>query len=266
MAVSAEALAAGAVRLLPDPDLDPRPVRRRIGLLVLATDHTSERDFAVMTPTAEVGVYATRIAYANPTTPDNLRAMQPGLTAAAALILPDEPLDALCYACTSAAVAIGDDAVDAALQAAKPGTPVVTPPAAARAAFAALAVWRIALLTPYTRETTAPMAAYFEQHGFEIVRASCLGLDDDRTMARISPDAIRAAAVAAMPADAEALFISCTALRAAGVAEAIEAAIGRPVVTSNQASVWRCLRLAGIERPLAGYGRLLRLPAEERHA
>jgi maleate isomerase len=160
-------------------------------------------------------------------------------------------------------VAIGDEAVEAALRAGKPGVPVVTPPAAARAAFRALGVRRISLLTPYTRETTAPMADYFAEHGHEPCSVTCFGLEDDRVMARVRPDAIVAAAVEATAPDAEALFISCTALRAAEVAERVEAAIGRPVVTSNQASVWRCLRLAGIDRPLAGHGRLLRLRAGE---
>lgn len=244
------------------PPLDERPVARRIGLLVLATDHTSERDFARMAPLGEVGLYSARVAYANPTTPANLRAMQPRLAEAATLILPDEPLDALCYCCTSASAVIGDEAVEAALAAAKPNTPIVTPPAAARVALTALGARRIALLTPYTRATTAPVAEYFAGHGFELAGVTCLGLDDDRLMARITPEAIVAAAVDATAGDADALFISCTALRAAEVAERIEAAIGRPVVTSNQASVWRCLRLAGIERPVAGYGRLLRLEAE----
>jgi maleate isomerase len=236
-------------------------VPRRIGLVALATDHTSERDFARVVPTGEAGIYVARIAYANPTTPANLRRMQPHLADAAGLILPDEPLDALCYSCTSASVAIGDEAVEAALREGKPGVPVVTPPAAARAAFRALGVRRISLLTPYTRETTAPMADYFADRGFELCSVACFGLEDDRVMARVRPDAIVAAAVEATAPDAEALFISCTALRAAEVAERVEAAIGRPVVTSNQASVWRCLRLAGIDRPLAGHGRLLRLRA-----
>jgi maleate isomerase len=244
------------------PTLDARPVPRRIGLVVLATDHTSERDFARMIPYEAAGVYVARVAYANPTTPENLRAMQPLLTAAAALILPDEPLDALCFSCTSASVVIGDDAVAAALQAAKPKVPVVTPPAAARAGLEALGARRISLLTPYTRETTAPMAEYFAGHGLELASVTCLGFDDDRRMARIRPDALVAAAVAATAPDAEALFVSCTALRAAEVAADIEAAIGRPVVTSNQASVWRCLRHCGIDRPREGHGRLLHLPAE----
>jgi maleate isomerase len=238
------------------PALDDRPVPGRIGLVVLATDHTTERDFGRMLPRDEVQAYVARVPYANPTTPENLRLLQPRLAEAAALILPGETLDVLHFGCTSAVVAIGDAAVEAALAAGRPGTPIITPLSAARAAFKALNVRRISLLTPYTAGTTAAMAGYFARHGFGIQGVTCMGLDDDRTMARVRPEAIAAAAVEATASDAEGLFVSCTALRAAEVAGRIEAAIGRPVVTSNQASVWRCLRLMGLTHPLPGYGRL----------
>ena len=107
-------------------DLAPRPVARRAGLIALSTDHTCERDFARLCDPDEIGVYVSRVANENPTTPENLRLMQPRLSEAAALILPGEPLDALCYACTSASVAIGEEAVAAALRQAKPGVPVIT--------------------------------------------------------------------------------------------------------------------------------------------
>lgn len=243
--------------------LDPRPVRRRIGLVVLATDHTTERDFARICPKDGLGVYVSRIANENPTTPENLRRMQPRLTAAAALILPGEPLDAVCYSCTSASAVIGDAAVSAAVREAKPGAPVITPTAAARAGLKALGAARISILTPYLPETGAPIAAYFQRHGFAVANLVNLGLADDREMARVSLSAIVAAALETAAPDADALFISCTALRAAEVADEIERRIGRPVVTSNQASIWRTLRQAGIDAPIPGYGRLLGLPGRE---
>ncbi|TJW57736.1 MAG: ectoine utilization protein EutA, partial [Mesorhizobium sp.] len=89
------------IRLLPTrPALDARPLAKRVGLIILATDHTSEPDFHRMVASERIGVYVARIPYKNPTTPENLRRMQPELEAAAALILPDEPLDAVCYSCT----------------------------------------------------------------------------------------------------------------------------------------------------------------------
>lgn len=236
---------------------DVRPARWRIGLIALATDHTTERDFARMCPSEEVAIYVSRVLNENPTTVENLRRMKPRLSDAAALILPDEPLDVVAYSCTSASVVIGDDAVTAAIQQAKPGVPCITPPAAACAAFEHLGVRRISVLTPYTREVSEPFVGYFTDRGFGVLNLNCLGLEDDRLMARLSLDSIVAAAREVCDPAAEGLFISCTAVRAAEVAGRIEDELGKPVVTSNQAMVWRALRLAGCPLPVPGYGRLL---------
>ncbi|WP_349367838.1 ectoine utilization protein EutA [Salinarimonas sp.] len=224
---------------------DAEPVGRRIGLVVLATDHTTEPDFARMVAAPDVGVYVARIAYANPTTPENLRAMQPDLARGAALLLPEERLDAICYSCTSASVVIGDDAVAAAIREGKPGVPVVTPTRAAVEALRAHGARRIAILTPYTIETSASLAPYFEGRGFSVAGVSCLGLEDDRQMARLDGPTLIAAARAALAPGAQALFVSCTALRSAALAAEMEAALGLPVVTSNLATAWACARLVG---------------------
>ncbi|BCM17204.1 maleate isomerase [Mesorhizobium sp. J8] len=242
------------------PALDARPLEKRVGLIALATDHTSEVDFRRMVASERIGVYVARIPYANPTTPENLRKMQPSLSAGAALILPDEPLDAVCYSCTSASVVIGDAEIEAAIQAAKPGVPVVTPPMAGMRGLNAFGVKRISILTPYTVETSRPMAAYFAAHGFDIQSFSCLGFEDDREMARITPSSLVEMARKVTHPQADALFVSCTALRAALAVSGMEEAIGRPVVTSNQASAWNCLRLCGDDTPRPEFGRLWTKP------
>lgn len=239
--------------------LDDRPVRKRIALVALATDHTSERDFARICDPDQVGVYTNRIAFENPTTKESLLKTGPRLTEAAAQVLPEEEVDVVAYGCTAASIVLGNDAVAQYLNAAKPDTPCVTPSSAAFDAFAALGVKRVSLLTPYSPDVTNEMAAYFAAHGPEVVSAACFGLTDDRQMARISEDSIVEGAIAACDPQAEAVFLSCTALRAATCVQRIEDRLGKPVVSSNQAMVWRCLRLAGIAAPVAGYGRLFEL-------
>lgn len=241
---------------------DARAIEKRVGLILLGTDHSTEADFARLVAREAVGLFATRVEYANPVTPENLAAMEPHLAAAAAIILPEEDLDVVCFSCSSASVVIGDGAVEAAVRKGKPGVPVVTPPLATVEALAALGARRISVLTPYTVETSLPMAAYFERRGFDIASFTCLGLEDDREMARISRVSLVEAAAEATASDADALFVSCTALRAASVVAAIEGRIGRPAVTSNQATAWACLRRCGIE-PERGLdaGRLFDLPA-----
>lgn len=241
------------------PVLDDRPLAKRVGLVILATDHTTEVDFQRMAASPRIGLYVSRIHYANPTTPENLLKMQPSLTEAANLILPGEALDAIVYSCTSASVVIGDDKVEAAIGTAKPGVPVVTPTAASVRGLKALGARNISILTPYTVETSRPMAGYFSKLGFSIDRFTCLGFNDDREMARIAPEEIAALAKEAMAPQSDALFISCTAVRAAQVVPQIEEAIGKPVVTSNLATAWACLRLCGDKEPRPELGTLMTL-------
>ncbi len=239
--------------------LEPRPVPKRIGLIALATDHTSERDFARLCDPDEVGVYVNRIAYENPTTVENLRQTGPRLTAAAEAILPGEPLDVVTFGCTAASVVLGHDGVAAAVQAVKPEAACVTPVSAALEAFQALGVRRLSVLTPYTEAVTLELLETFREAGLELLNSVYLDLEDDREIARVSYQTIQEAGAQAWHPEAEALFVSCTALRALPCVPALETAGGRPVVTSNQAMIWACLRACGLNQVLP-YGTLFHHP------
>ena len=56
--------------------------------------------------------------------------------------------------------------------------------------------------------------------------------------------------------DAEAIFISCTALRAVEVLDQIEKKVSKYVISSNQAIIWDCLRSVNIKNTISGYGKL----------
>lgn len=241
-------------------DYTPLSATKRFGLIALATDLTSERDFNRIMPIDKAGVYAARIAYENPTTPDNLRKMKPRIRTAAGLILPGIGLDAICYSCTAASVVIGDEEIAAAIHEARPGVPVVTPTAAGRLALSVLGVSRIAVLAPYLVETSKPVAAYFRRHGFSVMRFECFGIDDDRDMARLTRDTIVEAVLRLDAPDVEAFFISCTALPAIDAIAEIEARTGKFAVTSNQASAWAMMRHAGLDERRQSYGRLFNFP------
>ena len=244
-------------------NLDDGAQVKKIGLVALSTDLTFEPDFHRICSPDRVGIYAGRVLFENPTTPENLRKMLPRIEAAAELILTGTELDAVCYGCTAATVHIGDEDVTAAIHAAKPGVPVVTPSAAGALGLQALGVKRISVLTPYTVEVSRPFAEYFASRGFEVVNLECLGVLDDRDIARISRETILGAAKAAMSAEADAIFLSCTALRAVECIDEVEAMLGKPAVSSNQASVWLSLRRAGIDDAIPGFGKLLTLGAPD---
>ncbi len=239
--------------------LNDRPVAKRIALLALSTDHTTERDFVRICDPDQVGVYTNRIAFENPTTRETLLETGPRLTEAAAQILPDEDVDVIAYSCTAASILLGDNVVAQHLNAAKPNTPCVTPSSAAFDAFDTLGVRRISILTPYSAAVTDEVAQYFSTHGPEVINASFFGLTDDRQMARTTENSIIEAGIAACDPDADALFLSCTALPACVCVERIEARLGKPVITSNQAMIWRCLHHAGLTNPVTGYGKIFKL-------
>ncbi|SPJ24142.1 aspartate/glutamate racemase family protein [Palleronia abyssalis] len=243
----------GGVRLDTDESVT------RLGLVALSTDLTFERDAARVLPHDGMALHVARIAFQNPTTPANLRAMLPDLSRTADLLVPGMNLAAICFGCTSAAITLGDAVIDDAMASVRPGVPVITPARAALTGFAALRVRRIVLLAPYLKETTRPVAEYFTAAGMDVVRTCCLDMADDRDIARLSADTIVSAALAADTSEAEAMFISCTSMPALGVIAEIEARLGKPLLTSNQASLWQMLQMAGWPMP-DGYGRLSTVP------
>ena len=224
---------------------DDGPASRRLGLIALATDLTLELDAAAVLAGGEVALHVTRIAFENPVTARSLEAMAPALAGAASRLLPGERLDALAFGCTAASAAIGDAAVRAALTAERPQVPCVTPTSALLDATRALGVRRLAVLAPYTEPVARDLAAYLERQGLEVTALTWLDVDDDRAIARISPATIVAAAADALDPRAEALFCSCTALRARALVPSLEERLGKPVLTSNQVLLWRALTHAG---------------------
>lgn len=118
---------------------------------------------------------------------------------------------------------------------------------------------RLAVLTPYVDDVNHEIARYLREAGKDVVGFSSFRIEDNEEMAALTSDAIYRAALIADRPEAEALFISCTAIRAVDVVERIEESLGKPVVTANQAMFWQCLRAAGCDLEAPGYGALMRL-------
>lgn len=226
-------------------------VLQRFGLVALATDMTIEGDAARLMPWG-TQLHVTRIAFDNPTTEENLRNTGPRLRAAADLLVPGVDLAAIGFGCTSASAVLGPGIGELVGNRA----PLVTPTSAALRGFAALGITRLALMTPYLAATTDLVGDYFQQNGIDVVRRSSMNYADDRDMAVLDADTIVQMAVNSDHPDAQALFMSCTALPAIGLIERIECALGKPVITSNQALFWAMLDQAQI--PAAGPGALFR--------
>ncbi len=234
-----------------------RHARARLGFVLLAMEQTIESDMFRLAPPG-VGLHFTRAAMANRVDVDTLAAMASGVADAAALLLPDEALDVVCYACTSGSVVIGEDKLFAEL---RRGAPTARPTSlitGVMRALEALNARRIVIATPYVDAVNAIERDYMRQRGFEILAIEGLGIENDADMVRVTPDYIFDFARSLDRPEADAIFISCGALRSVEIVEALEAETGKPVVVSNQAMLWDCLRLAGVHDRIEGYGRLFR--------
>lgn len=231
--------------------------RARIGLIVLQTDQTIEHEFAKLIPRDGVALYHARIPNAMEVSPETLRQMQRDLPATAALLPASFGFDAVGYACTSGATMIGEARVDEMIRAVHPRAKTSNPISACKAALSALGLRRIALVTPYPPEVTVEMQANLRDAGYDTVAVASFNQSDDFTVARISSESIRDAAVTiGARDDVEGVFVSCTSLRALEVIEAAEAQINKPVLASNQVLAWHLMRLAGLSDLPSGAGRL----------
>ena len=238
--------------------------RARLGLLVLATDYTLEHEFrTVLARLPGVALYESRLWNDTTITPETLAAMEGRIAPAAALLLPGDRFDVVAFGCTSASMILGEARVFELIAEAKPEAKATTPITAAFAAFRAFGARRIGVLTPYPAEVNATVQRYVEAAGFEIPVFGSFNEGHDPTVAAISPASLRSAARrVAEAAPVDAVFVACTSLRLLEAAESIEVELGLPVTSSNHAMIWHCLRLAGIDDAIPGFGRLYRLPAD----
>ena len=240
-------------------ELDEGPHRRaQIGYVLVANADLSEADFFAMKPPG-VGVHFTRVPMPREVGVATLADMERDLAGAAASMMPGrDDLDVISYSCTSGTFVIGEERVIAELKRLNPRPRATTMLSACVAALEALGARRIVLGTAYTPDLTALEVDFLASRGFDVVRAEGLSLTSDEEMNRVTPAWLARFAREIDSPDADALFLSCGALRVLPVIELIEAAIAKPVVFSNQANFWHCLRLAGIEDRIEGFGCLLR--------
>lgn len=231
-----------------------------LGLVVLQAEETIEDEFRHYLRDRSAILHHTRIPSGEAVTHDTLNAMEADLGAAIGLFPIGTGFDVIGYACTSASSVIGEDRVANLIRSARPGVRPTNPATAAKAGLRALGVQRIAVLTPYNIAVTGDIVKMFETGGFEVLGVTTFDEEVEANVARITPQSILDAAVAAgKGSEVEAVFISCTNLRCAGVIAAAEERLGKPVVSSNLALLWHMLTLAGIETRGITESRLLEL-------
>ncbi|WP_204112635.1 aspartate/glutamate racemase family protein [Shimia biformata] len=221
-----------------------------LGLIVLQADETIEQDFRQIFRSPDIALHVSRIPSGAELTPDTIAQMEVDLPTAASLFPAAAQFDAIGYACTSGTTLIGADRV-AQLVADRVAAAMVTNPlTAAIAAFRALQVQRIGIVSPYVATVAGPVRDAFLSAGFVVSHTLSFGERIEARVARIDPASIRQAAhEIGRHRDVDAVFLSCTNLRTLGIIDNLEQTLGKPVVSSNQALAWH---MAGAGRDRTG--------------
>ncbi len=197
-----------------------------------------------------------------PASASGLRALtMPSLLDEAAKSLAVSAIDVIGYASTSTAYAIGfdDEVAMVSTLSRRIGLPVVATCAAAVLAMRLLKIEHIALVHPpwFDGELNALGASYFRSQGFDVVTSASAKLSRDPR--QIEPAAVFEWTSRHVAAEAEAVFIGGNGFRAAGAIEALEGALGRPVLESNQVLLWNLLAHAGATFAIREFGQLFEL-------
>lgn len=168
----------------------------------------------------------------------------------------DAKVDLILLNCTAASLIVGPEVINGRVERAT-GVPSVTTIEAVLAALHAAKLRRIALLTPYLPEVVTAEVAFFAEQGFTVTATGGLPCTNPIDQGAITPAQWVEMARGLKAADADGLLISCAGIQIGPVLGEIEKEFGRPVIASNQAVVWHCLRRLGIADRPRGYGALL---------
>ena len=232
--------------------ITPSRGRARIGVLVPFTNTNLEADMAFLRPEGVSFHFARLGGYDLEAVPD--AGQMAGLGTASL----EEPLrliagvrpDIILYGCTSATLTHGStfDRELAARIRDSAGAHSVTAAGALVHALRTLEIKRIGFASPYVAEINDLAVAFLAESGIETVSRADIGMQlGNYGQGELTPDEVFELGKRADSGQAEAVVLSCTDMRSIEIVERLEADLGKPVITSNQAMLFEALQMLGIE-------------------
>jgi maleate isomerase len=233
--------------------------RGMVGLIVPSNNSVVLPEFYSALPDG-VTAYETRMRVEGDLTFEALRKMTDDAEAAAEL-LRQTGVDFICYCCMASSIVKGWDWERRLLArfAGKAKKGVASANSALKEALMRLGAKRLALVTPYPESLNALLPEFFAADGFEVTTIAGPHIQEVSAVRGLSPDSIYRTARALALKEADTLCLLATDMQTFPIIDALECDLGLPVLTSNQALLWASLRALGIDAPVEGVGKLLRL-------
>ncbi len=229
--------------------------RLRIGLIVPSSNTTMEPEFYLHLPKG-VTVHTARMTITN-TTPEELLKMTEEFERCSEL-LKTAGVDVVVYGCTTGSFVKGkshDQEIEARIREIV-GVPAVATARAVVEALKAKGLKNLAVATPYIEKLNEMEKEYLSHHGLSVKIIKGLNIIKNLDIGKCDPSVAYKLGIELVrkQPDVDGLFISCTNFRTFEIIEPLSLDLRKPVITSNQASLWMALRMAGVSSFLWGLG------------
>ncbi len=214
----------------------------RIGLIVPSLNVTIEPEFNAYAP-ADISIHATRLLL--PKGDKEHLAQMAQDTEPACDLLSTAKVNVIAYACTTGSMINGIEWENSLARRMESRTrvPAVTTASAVIAALRKLGLSRVAVGTPYIDEVNAAEKKFLEDNAITVTKISGMGYVDGESLHREPPETALKLAKRVDSSDAQGIFLSCTDLKTFTVIDEIENSLGKPVISSNSATLWKCLEM-----------------------
>lgn len=176
---------------------------------------------------------------------------------AAAKLLAHAKVDVICYGCTGGGFVKGPGYDQQLTEEIKGATGITgtTTIVGVMDALRSFGAKRLCVASPYEPWLNERLRDFLTKSGFEVLAIKGLGT---QAHSSVKSEDVEALVMSVDRPDAQAIFISCTNFGTLDIIESLEKKLGKPVVTSNSASMWKMMRLVGDKSAVPGGGRLFR--------
>jgi len=225
-----------------------------IGLIIPSGNRLTEPQFSQYLPSG-VGAHVTRLRMTGKFRKPLAELKRPLVEAAEALS--DLNPSVIVFHCTANSMESGlaheKAIVDIVEQAS--GCPTITTAQALTQAFNHFGIKKLVLISPYVQATNQLEVNYLSETGYTVLHELGLALEP-HAYSSVTPEEWQKVVKENLRADADGYFLSCTNTRMIEAVADLENDLGKPVVNSNQATIWACLKKLGIKHSDPRLGRL----------
>ena len=229
---------------------------RRIGLLIPSSSSVQERDFCRVLP-EDITLHVARMRLSNVEADSTLRIVQE--IEVESQKLADVDVDVIVFPATapSSRNGIGYDQELIRRISAASGKPATTASTALLEALRVLSIKRIALGAPWSAPVNETVAAFIEANGVKVLAQETLGLIRNLEIGLLDPQTAFDVGRRVNRPGADAIVLACGNWSTFSIIDELERNLGKPVLTTNQVTLWHALKMMG-GQPLGGLGVLLR--------